>query len=264
MYSVVAAVHLNQTSLEITNNNRSMTTFGNNLNKPSIMSNESLKGNDILQNINNKLCEMSLQLANIEDRLDKFDLTVNNELKEIKSSATCLLLEVRENAQIVSSLSDKGGSTSDITSQTSDSDSGIQTVEHLPESDSESALPDSKFAVLLSDTDMSELATKTSHLLNCQVDMVNYSEGLSDPTLFQRELQFVMIQGSGEILTKFNEVNKVIIEELTAHVQTLVKVAVNILEMQPRYQGVSWLPAPQVRWAGQQGSDQNLQQLIGD
>ena len=158
---------------------------------------------------------------------------MNNELKEIKSSATCLLLEVRENAQIVSSLSDKGGSTSDITSQTSDSDSGIQTVEHLPESDSESALPDSKFAVLLSDTDMSELATKTSHLLNCQVDMVNYSEGLSDPTLFQRELQFVMIQGSGEILTKFNEVNKVIIEELTAHVQTLVKVAVNILEMQP-------------------------------
>ena len=48
-----------------------------------------------------------------------------------------------------------------------------------------------------------------------------------------RELQFVMIQGSGQVLNKFSEVNKVIIQELTEHVQTLVRVAINIIEMQP-------------------------------
>ena len=42
-----------------------------------------------------------------------------------------------------------------------------------------------------------------------------------------------MIQTSGKVLDKYVEVNTEVIKELTAHVQTLVKVASDILQMQP-------------------------------
>ena len=207
-----------------------MTSYISSLFNPIKTISEVPSYNDILLSINNKIDDISLRLSNIEHRLETFDSTVNKELSDIKSSASSLLLEVRENAQPVTPLSDM--SISDSVSQTSSQtcDSGVHST-----SVHESHLSDSKVAVLLSDSDMPDLATKTGHLLNCKVDMVNYSEGLSDPSLFQREIQFVLVQCSDQVVNKYSEseVTNEIIEELTAHVQTLVRVAINILEMQP-------------------------------
>ena len=183
----------------------------------------------MIKNIDEKLNEVLPRLAKIESRLEKLDPSVNTEFSEIKSSVSDILLEVRGNSQSVGSIPDntrRASNTSDSVSQTSTSE--LRSVRGY-----ESSVSDPKIGVIMSDCDMSEMAANTGHLLSCQVDMVNYSAGLSDPSLFERELQFVMIQASGRVLDKYEEVTTEITQELTAHVQTLVKVATNILDMQP-------------------------------
>ena len=58
--------------------------------------------------------------------------------------------------------------------------------------------------LVMSDSDMTGLATRTGQLLNCKTDMFNYSKEELQPTQFEKKLEFVLIQDSGRVLDQYS------------------------------------------------------------
>ena len=186
----------------------------------------------LLLRIDEKLNDVIPKVFSIENRLNKLE-SMNGEVSDIKSSTSNILTEVRGFCHSIDSLPDmrKVSETSDSLSEISDqSDRGSS----LSGSVREPSQPQvEKFGLVMADSDMSELADSTGRLLDCQVSMINYRGGQLEPDLFNNELEFVLIQDSGQVLDKYSQVTTDIIEEIKAHVQELVKLSVNILQIQP-------------------------------
>ena len=185
---------------------------------------------EMLQKIEDKLDSVIPRITMIEKRLDKMDTSFNTELSEIKSSTSDLLLEVRGSVRSLGSLPIRTSSSSDSLSQT--------TSDHPSDQSLDFDVPDptyqeDKLGIVMSDLDESEMAANIGQLLNCQVTPLSYSAVGAEAGLFEKELEFVVIQDSGTMLDKFNEVTTDIVKEITAYVQTLVNVATNILQLKP-------------------------------
>ena len=189
---------------------------------------------DILKDINQKLSDVMPRVTIIESRLDKLDCL--DSLLEIKSSTSDILAEVRGCSSSVVSLPDRVRrdiEDSDSLSQVSyKTDQGFQS-ERAAELEEAQAGMTTRYGLVMSDSDMTELATKTGQLLNCEVEMFNYRQEQLEPDLFSKELEFVLIQDSGQMLEQCSELTKATVQDMTAHVQQLVKLSSNILELQP-------------------------------
>ena len=90
-----------------------------------------------------------------------------------------------------------------------------------------------QYGLVMSDSDMTELASRAGKLTGCEVDNFNYSQEQLQPSLFSRKLEFVLIQDSGKMLEQYNELTNNTVEEITAHVQQFVKLTSSILQLQP-------------------------------
>ena len=186
----------------------------------------------LLLKIDEKLSEVIPKVMSIENRLNKLE-SVQCEVKDIKSATSNILAEVRGvNSSLnslpdISNVSEVSDSLSD-TSYQSDQGSILSVSEGEPGSSQ-----GQMFGLFMADSDMTELAASTGELLNCQVSMFNYRGGLLDPSLFSNKLEFVILQDSGQMLDKYSEVTTDIIQEIKAHVQELVNLSVNILQVQP-------------------------------
>ena len=182
-----------------------------------------------LSGINKKLDDVLPRIEKIEERFSTFD-EINLELSELKSTTSEILSEIRHIPTISTkslpnrSDSDSSSSTSD-TSDQSDCPS-VSQPEEVVDGQCE------KHGLVMSDSDQSELAARTGHMLGCQVAMYNYSGGQVEPTMFQENLEFVLIQDSGK-LDRYEELTNETIKEMTAYVQELVKLSSNILMLQP-------------------------------
>ena len=187
---------------------------------------------EMLQKIEDQLNNVIPRITRIEKRLDKLDTSFHTELGEIKSSTSDLLLEVRGTVESLGSLPISR------TSSSSDSLSQI-TSDHPSDQGQDLDVPDPSYqgdrlGVVMSDVDESEMAANIGQLLNCQVTPLSYSAVAAEASLFEKELEFVVIQDSGSMLDKYNEVTTEIVQEITAYVQNLVNVAANILQLKPR------------------------------
>ena len=80
---------------------------------------------------------------------------------------------------------------------------------------------------------MSEEAQHIGQLLDCQVDIYNYSAGNVEPSLFNTDLEFVVIKDTGKVLDRYDELTTDTVQQMTGHVQHLVKLANSILGLQP-------------------------------
>ena len=177
--------------------------------------------------------EVMPRLTMIENRLSKFENHANIELSQIKASTSQLLLEVTESVQSVGSFSNRR--TSDCSDSLSDSsDSSDRMSDQGCGEPSQSGPPKvDKYGLIMSDVDMSELAIQTGQLLDCEVSMFDYSSNTLDPSLFDRKLEFVILQDSGKLLDKYTDITTEVVKEVTDHVHNLLKVAMNILDHQP-------------------------------
>ena len=187
---------------------------------------------EMLHKIDEKLDNVIPRVNLIESKLKMLDVAqVNTELSEIKSTTSELLLEVRDTVKSVDSLSDRRViDSSDSISELSDlqSDQG-----NNEQASAKTQAQCDKFGLLMSDCDMTEMATNMGKLLDCQVTMFDYSVNTLSPNLFDKQLEFVVIQGSGKLLDRYEEITPDVVQELTAHVKELVNVATNILELNP-------------------------------
>ena len=181
---------------------------------------------DMLEEINKKLNDVIPRVINIEDRLNQFDSKNSDVLSDIKSSTTDILAEVHVCAQSVGSVPE----TIRIVSEADDSISQSSRSVDLGPLDE---APVMLHGLVMSDSNMNELATKTGHLLNCKVDMFNYRQNQLDPSIFTKKLEFVLIQDSGQLLAQYNELTNTTVQEMTAHVEQMVKLATSILKLQP-------------------------------
>ena len=188
---------------------------------------------DILQNIDRKLNEVLPQVKSIDARLTKLEC-ISSEVNEMKSSNTSILSEVRGMAHYIGSVQNNIRASSDISddslqlSDQSDQGSNISGSEVDP-----GEFKAQKFGLVIADSDMTELAVDTGKLLNCQVSLFNYREGQLEPSLFDKQLEFVLIQDSGQTLDKYSQVTTEVVQEIKLHVQELVKFSMNILQIQP-------------------------------
>ena len=191
---------------------------------------------DMLEDINTKLNSVIPRVICIEDRLNKLDFDT---LSDIKSSTTDILAEVRGCAQSMGSFPDRirrVSDASDTVSLTTDQ-SSLVTCQSDQSSllERQGVLGDMvpMYGLVMSDSDLTELATKAGQLLDCRVDMFNYRLCQLEPTLFAKKLEFVLIQDSGHSLEQYGELTNTTVQDMTAHVQHLVKISCNILELQP-------------------------------
>ena len=188
---------------------------------------------DILQNIDRKLNEVLPQVKSIDSRLTKLEC-ISSEVNEMKSSNISILSEVRGMAHYIGSVQNNIRASSDISddslqlSDQSDQGSNISGSEVDP-----GEFKAQKFGLVIADSDMTELAVDTGKLLNCQVSLFNYREGQLEPSLFDKQLEFVLIQDSGQTLDKYSQVTTEVVQEIKLHVQELVKFSMNILQIQP-------------------------------
>ena len=162
----------------------------------------------LLEQINNKLNSVLPRLNSIEERLDKLDCRMVTNLSELRSISSDLVTDV------TSSVKSLGSVSSEISNQ-SLSDSNP---------DQEPSTEADKFGIVLSDLGEPEMAANMGQLMNCEVKQLS---------LFEGQLEFVVIQDSGSMLEKHKEVTTEIVKEITAYVQTLVKVAGDILQLKP-------------------------------
>jgi hypothetical protein len=187
---------------------------------------------ELLVNIKSKLGEIIPQVKNIEHRLDQIEgclFSVRRDTPK-KSSTTNILNEVKSNAQNFSAISN-GGSYSDSSDSVSNSsDPSDQGLIDGCQLDHPGA---AKHGLLMSDSDMSEEAQHLGQLLKCQVTMYDYSAGNLEPSQFNNNLEFVVIQDSGKVLEKFAELTNDTVQQMTGHVHHLVKLATSILVLQP-------------------------------
>ena len=184
---------------------------------------------DMLDQINNKLNDVIPRVINIEERLHQFDCL--NSLSDIKSSTSDILAEVRGCAQSVGSFPGirRDSEVSDSLSQASDTSVS-------PGSFGTGVLEEAQpvlHGLVMSDSNMTELATKTGQLLNCDVDMFNYRQSQLEESIFDKKLEFVLIQDSGQLLEQYGELTNTTVQDMTAHVQHIVNLSSNILELQP-------------------------------
>ena len=178
---------------------------------------------DILQNIDRKLNEVLPQVKSIDSRLTKLEC-ISSEVNEMKSSNISILSEVRGMAHYIGSVQNNTQTSSDVSdgslqlSDQSDQGSNISGSEVDP-----GEFQAQKFGLVIADSDMTELAEDTGKLLNCQVSLFNYKEGQLEPSLFDKQLEFVLIQDSGQTLDKYSQVTTEVVQEIKLHVQELVK-----------------------------------------
>ena len=178
------------------------------------------------------MCDNSESMKMIVNLLQKIDRTINeNVLPRLTrlESRLSSLEQAPKSEQFVELVDELKESTRSMSSIRSDSISDIQS-EHSSESDN---LVSEKHGLVMSDCDMEEFATQTGKKLNCAVAMFDYDSNTLDPTLFNNKLEFVLIQDSGKVLDKYSEITKQVVEEMTSHVNHLVKVAMGIMEYQP-------------------------------
>ena len=176
---------------------------------------------EMLQKIDEKLSNVIPRLAMIENRLDKLDSNVCTNLSELRSSTNDLVSNVKSSMGSLDSVSSDSFSQSSSDSQSD--------YNHDPTICTQG----DRLGVVLSDLDESEMAGKIGQLLNCEVNHLTYGSIRDEASLFGIGLDFVVIQDSGSMLDKYEELTTDIVEEITAYVQTLVKVAANILQLKP-------------------------------
>ena len=187
---------------------------------------------DLLKDINQKLDNVIPRVVKIESRLDKLDC-IDSLSSDIKSSTSDILAEVRDCSQSVMSFTDsirEGSKAIDLISQGSD-----QTDQEFLSGDSagdHDVIP-TRYGLVMSDSDSTELATRAGHLINCKVDVFNYKQEDLKLELFDKKMEFVIIQDSGQLLDQYNELTNTTVKEITSHVQQLVKLATSILTLQP-------------------------------
>ena len=177
-----------------------------------------------LSDINRKLSDILPRVANIEEKLKCLD-----EFKSDRIQIESIKSEFEECKQKLVLTSDSVTSFSDSSSSVTDSDQS----DCLTMSEPEAGSPDCvQHGLVMSDSDLTEFATKAGTVLGCQVAMQNYSGGGLEPAMFEQSLEFVYIQDSGK-LDRYQEVTNEIIEEMRAYVQELVKLSSSILQLQP-------------------------------
>ena len=184
-----------------------------------------------LSEINKKLDDVIPRVVTIENKLKDMD-KLYHDIDQVKMCSSEIIGEIRGSALSLKSISSTVRSvseSSDSTTDTSDLSGSIslhQTEEVVTDQCSV------KHGLVMSDSDMSELTASTGQMLGCQVAMYNYSGGQVEPTMFQENLEFVLIQDSGK-LDRYEELTNETIKEMTAYVQELVKLSSNILMLQP-------------------------------
>ena len=179
------------------------------------MSDDKIVG--LLEQINNKLNSVVPRLNSIEERLDKLDIRMVTNLSELRSLSSDLVSDV------TSSVKSLGSVSSEITSPPlSDSNPDQELITEVD-----------KFGIVLSDLGESDMAANMGQLMNCEVKQLTYGSIGDQASLFERQLEFVVIQDSGSMLEKHKHVTTEIVKEITAYVQTLVKVAGDILQLKP-------------------------------
>ena len=179
-----------------------------------------------LSDINRKLSDIVPRVANIEERLNSFD-DFKSEHIQIKS----IISELEECKQNMVLTSGSVQSFSDSSSSVTDRDQPDCLTVSQPEEEAGSDVC-VQHGLVMSDSDMTEFATKAGTMLGCQVAMHNYSGGDLETAMFQQSLEFVYIQDTGK-LDRYPEVTNEIIEEMRAYVQELVKLSSSILQLQP-------------------------------
>ena len=177
---------------------------------------------EMFYSINEKLAYVIPRITAIEQRLDKLDSL--DSLSEIKSSTSDILTEVQGYSQSLLSSS----KSSDTMSQVSDQ-SDVGSLHNMTDDPNDKA----QYGLVMSDSDMTELASRAGKITGCEVDNFNYSQEQLEPSLFSKKLEFVLIQDSGKMLEQYNELTNTTVEEITAHVQQFVKLTSNILQLQP-------------------------------
>lgn len=173
---------------------------------------------ELLKNIDSKLGEIIPRVTNIERRLDKIELYLSSDPSLNKSG---------QNTNSVPSCD----TISDISDSISIS-SGQSDRELVIESEVfQSAPAKRRYGLIMSDSDMSEEAQHIGQLLDCQVDM------------------FVVIQDSGKVLDRYDELTTDTVHQMTGHVQHLVKLSNSILGLQPNTRVFLGSLPPGVMWA---------------
>ena len=201
---------------------------------------------EILKQIDHKLTNVIPRVANIESRLTQIECL--DSLSEIKSSTTSILEEVRGCYKSSASFSDSvrsGSQSSDSITEVSD---GLSVNDEVA-----GVVVPPGYGLVMSNSDMTELATRTGQLLNCKVDIFNYSQEELQPTLFDKKLEFVLIQDSGKVLDQYSELTNTAVKAMTAHVQQIVSLSSNILKVQPDTKVL--LGALPPRYDGKLGAD---------
>jgi hypothetical protein len=196
-------------------------------------------------NIDNKLSELIPRVISIESRLDKLEGCYISDLCDIKSSTGEILNEVRSSFQPISNIStvDSSDECSESQSVSHNSDQSDRGLHDETQSDQVAA---TKYGLVMSDSDLSDMALQTGRLLNCQVSSYDYSAGNVEPSMFNKNLEFVVIQDSGKVLDKYTELTTDFVQQLTGHV--LVKLASSILVLQPDTQVFLGSLPPGVMW----------------
>ena len=187
----------------------------------------------MLKEINEKLNDVIPRVLTIEVKLNKLDC-LDSLSSDIKSSTSDILAEVRGCSQSVVSCTDSimGGIKScDSLSQVSDQ-TDQQSLPCVAVRDGLGEVP-TKYGLVMSDSDSSEIATKAGYLTSCKVDVFNYKQEELLPEMFSNALEYVLIQDSGQFLEQFSELTNTTVEEITYHVQQLVKLSASILTLQP-------------------------------
>ena len=126
---------------------------------------------NMLTQINTKLDDLLPRVKLIEDRLNKIDYCVSPPHSEIKPY-NC------DTVEIVSSISDHN-SHSDASSYTDDCVSVSQVGQEIHIE---------KHGLVMSNSNMTELAANTGKLLGCNVALFNYKESQLEPAMFEKDL----------------------------------------------------------------------------
>ena len=129
-------------------------------------------------------------------------------------------------------LSDTSDSISDISNSVTDISEKSDVEDSVVDTDNVAI----KFGLLMSDSDMSDEAHNLGKLLSCEVSMFDYSTESLDPSLFNRELEFVVLQDSGKFLDQYTELTEDTVQHMTSRVRHLVSLSTNIVQVQPKTQ----------------------------
>ena len=151
----------------------------------------------MLKEINEKLNDVIPRVLTIEVKLNKLDC-LDSLSSDIKSSTSDILAEVRGCSQSVVSCTDSimGGIKScDSLSQVSDQ-TDQQSLPGVAVRDGLGEVP-TKYGLLMSDSDSSEIATKAGYITSCKVEVFNNKQEQLLQEMFSNALEYVLIQDSG-------------------------------------------------------------------